>query len=93
MSYRWPGLMQAVRPGDVVTLRRYDPERSSGYTEATYLCLWVKHHQPAPGRYYTSYSEDSWYVQFGGLELGRFELVDELIERNEPVEFPWPTRN
>lgn len=80
--------MQAVRPGDVVIRRRYDPDKSAGYVEDAYLCLWVKHHMPAPAKY-VDYDPEDWYVEFGGLELGRFNLVTEMIPRLEKVEFPW----
>lgn len=82
--------MQAVCPGDVFVLRQFDPEKNSGYTETTYLCVWIRHHRAAPPPQHQVVSDDNWYVEFGGLELGRFILEERIIERSEPVEFPWP---
>lgn len=80
MAYAWPGLLKAVCPGDVFTIKNFDPTRSAGYTQVTYLCVWTKEYESEDG-------DDCRWV--GALELGKFRLDQLWHDADTAVEFPW----
>jgi hypothetical protein len=75
-----PGLLKAVCPGDVFTVKCMDPTGSAGYSLTTYLCVWVTH---------TRGADDIKIVEFGGLRLGRWELEKRTYRADLEVQFPW----
>lgn len=88
MGYRWPGLVQALRPGDIFFRPEYDPTGSAGYTGETYLCIWRRDHRPKEPTHPDD-APTNYLIEVGVLVLGRSILEVLMLERFEAIEFPW----
>jgi len=79
--YVWPGLLQAVTPGDLFIVRR-SPSDFRGAGEDLHVCLWSS---PYTGE------DDEQCCWVGTIRLGADPKFDELwYRRAHPVWFPCP---
>lgn len=88
MGYRWPGLVQALRPGDVFLVKDIDPTGSAGYSEAALLCVWRRDYRPKEPTHPDD-APTNYFIEVGALELGRAVLRTLMLERFKAIEFPW----
>lgn len=91
LGYRWPGLVQALRPGDVFFRPEYTtPTGSAGLCNAgeTYLCVWRLDHRPKEPTHPDD-APTNYLIEVGALVLGRGALEVLVLKRFEAIEFPW----